>query len=232
MVLLKDKKVLITAGPTREAIDPVRFISNHSSGKMGYAIAEALLKLGAKVTLISGPVNVKLKHSNLTVIPVVSAAAMYEASKLFFDTIDIVIFTAAVADYRPETVSERKIKKAGEELLIRLVKNIDIAFEFGKLKGNNQLSVGFALETNDEIIHAREKLQQKNFDMLILNSMNDAGAGFEYDTNKITIFTKDAPEIAYPVKHKTAVAEDILKALTTMISQRAYPILMEASPIL
>src|SRR5205085_12136846 len=182
-----NKNILITAGPTQEALDPVRFISNHSSGKMGFAIAEAFLRQGAHVYLVSGPVSIRLEHLNLQVIPVKTANEMFLACCRFFDVADVVIFSAAVADYRPANVATQKIKKQEDEFTIKMVKNVDIAYELGKLKKANQLIVGFALETNDEITHAIGKLRKKNFDMVVLNSMNDAHATFGHDTNKITI---------------------------------------------
>ncbi|MES1217704.1 MAG: phosphopantothenoylcysteine decarboxylase, partial [Bacteroidota bacterium] len=168
-----NKKVLITAGPTLEAIDPIRYISNHSSGKMGYAIAETFLENGAEVFLVSGPVQLQLQHPKLKVVKVNSASEMYLACCHFFEKVDIAVFAAAVADYRPEKVAEQKIKKEDSSYTIKMVKNIDIAYEFGKVKANKQLSVGFALETNDELKHAIGKLDKKNFDIVVLNSMND-----------------------------------------------------------
>lgn len=220
MSILKNKKILITAGPTREAIDPVRYISNHSSGKMGYAIAEAFLNKGASVILISGPVNLQLKHPDAKVIPVTSALEMQKACLGYFNEIDIAVFAAAVADYRPQTVADRKIKKAGNELCIKLVKNPDIAFEFGRLKRTGQLSIGFALETNDELMNAESKLLCKNFDMVILNSMNDAGAAFGYDTNKITIIQEGMATKEFPVKKKTDVADDILREIAAIMQNQ------------
>jgi phosphopantothenoylcysteine decarboxylase/phosphopantothenate--cysteine ligase len=171
--ILKNKKILITAGPTREAIDPVRYISNHSSGKMGYAIAESFLKQEAEVLLISGPVHLKLEHPRLAIVHVNSAMEMYLACCRFFESIDIAVFAAAVADYRPAVIADQKIKKDGDSFSIRMVKNVDIAYEFGKIKTANQVAVGFALETNDELKHATGKLDKKNLDMVVLNSMND-----------------------------------------------------------
>jgi len=222
MSILKNKKILITAGPTREAIDPVRYISNHSSGKMGYAIATEFLRQGAKVILISGPVNVQLQHPNLKLISVTSAFEMYVASSLHFNEIDIAVFAAAVSDYKPEIFEKKKIKKSGEEFFIKLVKNKDIAYEFGKFKNDSQLSIGFALETNDELMNAESKLRCKNFDMVILNSMNDAGATFEHDTNKVTMIDKNLLLQEFPVKHKSEVAVDIIKMIAGMVINKQF----------
>ncbi|HLK27638.1 MAG TPA: phosphopantothenoylcysteine decarboxylase [Puia sp.] len=214
-----NKKVLITAGPTREAIDPVRYISNHSTGKMGYAIAERFLKYGAEVFLISGPVNIYLHHPNLKIVKVNPASEMYLACCKFFEEVDIAVFAAAVADYRPEHVSAQKIKKDDSSFTIKMVKNIDIAFEFGRIKTNEQFSVGFALETNDELKYAIGKLDKKNFDMVVLNSMNDANAGFGYDTNKINIIKKDFSIREFSLKPKACVAEDIVLEIASMIEE-------------
>ena len=208
--ILKNKQVLITAGPTKEAIDPVRFIGNHSSGKMGYAIAAACLQQGAFVTLVSGPVCLQLNHPRLTLTKVNSANEMWLACKQYFAAADLVVFAAAVADYRPEVVATQKIKKQEDSFIIKMVKNIDIAYEFGKIKGRKQVTVGFALETNNELAHAAGKLKRKNFDMVILNSLNDANAGFGYDTNKITIIKNDGSCIPFELKTKQLVAEDIV----------------------
>ena len=215
--ILCNKKVLITAGPTREAIDPVRYISNHSSGKMGYAIAEAFLQQGAEVFLVSGPVHIRMQHPGLTTIHVNSALEMYDACCPFFEVVDIAVFAAAVADYRPAKVAEQKIKKEETTFNISLVKNVDIAYEFGKIKTVFQVSVGFALETNDELAHARHKLKKKNFDMVVLNSMNDSNATFGYDTNKVTVISKSAPPKEFSLKPKTDVANDIVKQITLFI---------------
>ena len=221
---LNNKKVLITAGPTREAIDPVRYISNHSSGKMGYAIAEQLLEQGAKVFLISGPVNIKLEHPNLKIVKINSANEMYLACCHFFEEVDVAVFAAAVADYRPEKVAEQKIKKDESSFTIKMTKNVDIAYEFGRVKTNRQISVGFALETNDELKHAIGKLDKKNLDMVILNSMNDSNATFGYDTNKITIIKDDFSKKEFPLKNKTEVAKDIVNeiAATTLLLQEKH----------
>ena len=221
--LLNNKKILITAGPTREAIDPVRYISNHSSGKMGYAIAEELLKQGAEVFMISGPVCIELKHPGLTIVHVNSASEMYMACCRFFEKTDIAIFAAAVADYRPAKIARHKIKKDDSTFTISMVKNVDIAYEFGKIKRDDQLAVGFALETNDELFHAQAKLQKKNFDMVILNSMNDANATFGYDTNKITAIKKDLAPKEFLLKQKSEVAKDIVQEIAALIVRQYEP---------
>ena len=204
---LHGKKILITAGPTREALDPVRYISNHSSGKMGYAIAEQFLQQGAEVFLVSGPVCIQLAHPQLKLVHVNSASEMYLACCQFFEQVDIAVFAAAVADYRPSTVAEQKIKKDDiSSFIIKMMKNIDIAYEFGQVKTIHQLSIGFALETNDELSHAIGKLNKKNFDMVVLNSMNDTNATFGYDTNKVTIIKNDFSQTSYSLKSKKEVA--------------------------
>ncbi len=214
------KNVLITAGPTQEAIDPVRYISNHSSGKMGYALAEAFLHQGANVFLISGPTCLNLQHTRLQVVKVKTAFEMYMGCCRFFGQADIIVFAAAVADYRPANVAQQKIKKQGDEFTIRMVKNIDIARELGAVKKPQQIAVGFALETNDEIEHAVGKLATKNFDMIVLNLMNDQQATFGYDTNKITIIKRDRQEIEFPLKPKTEVAHDILNEIALIMQTR------------
>jgi len=218
--IFKNKKVLITAGPTREAIDPVRYISNHSSGKMGYAIAEEFLREGANVFLVSGPVCLTLKHPRLTVVTVTSAREMDLACCNFFEEVDIAIFAAAVADYRPEVISKQKIKKDEPSFTIKMIKNVDIAYEFGKIKSSRQLSIGLALETNDELTHATRKLIKKNFDMVVLNSMNDKSATFGFDTNKITIITSDFVQKEFPLKNKNEVAKDIVEAVFQLSLKR------------
>jgi phosphopantothenoylcysteine decarboxylase / phosphopantothenate---cysteine ligase len=219
---LRGKKVLITAGPTQEAIDPVRYISNHSSGKMGYAIAEHFLAQGAKVFLVSGPVSIKLEHPNLKIVKVRSANEMYLACCHFFEDVDVAVFSAAVADYRPDKIADQKIKKDESSFTIRMVKNIDIAYEFGKIKTDRQISVGFALETNDELKHAIGKLAKKNFDMIILNSMNDSNATFGFDTNKIAVIKSDFSQKNFPLKSKKEVAIDIVKEINKTISDGDY----------
>ncbi|MCZ4245710.1 bifunctional phosphopantothenoylcysteine decarboxylase/phosphopantothenate--cysteine ligase CoaBC [Pedobacter punctiformis] len=210
------KKAMVTAGPTYEAIDPVRFIGNHSSGKMGYAIADELTRLGAEVTLISGPSTQK---SNFPVhrIDVVSAQDMFNACTSIFDQVDITVMCAAVADYRPKTVSAQKIKKQENNLTLELEKTVDILSALGKIKKEHQTLVGFALETNDEENYAKGKLEKKNLDLIVLNSLNDKGAGFKSDTNKITIFNKAFERTVFEVKSKTEVAKDICEAILKII---------------
>ena len=211
--LLKNKKILITAGPTYEKIDPVRFIGNYSSGKMGYAVAEACAERGAEVTLVSGPVSLSTKHPGIRVVRVESAAEMYEAATKAFPSMDAAILSAAVADYRPETASDTKIKReATGEMTLHLVPNPDIAASLGAMKKPGQILVGFALETDHGIQHAEEKLQRKHLDFIVLNSLQDAGAGFQYDTNKISIIDRHE-RVDYPLKTKQNVAIDIVNRL-------------------
>lgn len=198
---LKGKKVMITAGPTYEKIDPVRFIGNYSSGKMGYALAEVCAERGAEVTLISGPVNLNVSHPNIHRIDVESAEQMYQAAKEAYAQADAGILCAAVADFTPEQTADHKIKREKDDLVLRLKPTQDIAAALGKEKKPHQLLVGFALETNDEILHAQDKLVRKNFDFIVLNSLNDKGAGFRCDTNKITIIERQG-ETPYPLKGK------------------------------
>lgn len=213
---LKGKKVLITAGPTYEKIDPVRFIGNYSSGKMGYALAESCARRGAEVTLVSGPVQVKAQHPSIKVIKVESAHQMHEAAIEVFPTSDAAILCAAVADFTPEMKADQKIKREKEDLILKLVPTEDIAAALGKIKKENQCLVGFALETNNELANARHKLEKKNFDFIVLNSLQDAGAGFQCDTNKITIVDKEKA-IPYPLKTKTEVADDIIDRLANLL---------------
>lgn len=213
---LKGKKVLITAGPTYEKIDPVRFIGNYSSGKMGYALAESCARRGAEVTLVSGPVQVKAQHPSIKVIKVESAHQMYEAAIEAFPTSDAAILCAAVADFTPEVKADQKIKREKEDLILKLVPTEDIAATLGKIKKENQCLIGFALETNNELANARHKLKKKNFDFIVLNSLQDAGAGFQCDTNKITIVDKEKAT-PYPLKTKTEVADDIIDRLANLL---------------
>ena len=209
---LKGKKVMITAGPTCEKIDPVRFIGNYSSGKMGYALAEECANRGAEVTLVSGPVTLKAHHPNIHRVDVESAQQMYEAAKEAFSNTDAAILCAAVADFTPDIVADHKIKREKDDLILQLKPTQDIAASLGKKKKNGQIMVGFALETNDEQQNAQGKLERKNFDFIVLNSLNDKGAGFRVDTNKITIIDKEGAT-PYPLKSKTEVASDIINRL-------------------
>ncbi len=217
MTSLRHKKVLITAGPTREALDPVRYLSNHSSGKMGYAIAQQFLEQGSEVILISGPVSIVLSHPRLKIVNVNSANEMYLACCRFFEETDIAVFAAAVADYRPEKIAEHKIKKDESSFTITMVRNVDIAFEFGKIKTARQLSICFALETTDEVAHAIVKLKKKNLDMVVLNSINDANATFGYDTNKINTIKRDGVMKEFPLKQKSDVAKDIVSEISSLM---------------
>ena len=209
-------KVAITAGPTYERLDPVRFIGNYSSGKMGFALAEECAKHGAEVTLICGPVQLTTNHSNIHRIDVESAEEMYQAATKYFPTMDAGILCAAVADFTADHIADEKIKRKGDELHICLKPTKDIAASIGKIKKPNQTLVGFALETNDEQQNAQSKLERKNFDFIVLNSLNDKGAGFRCDTNKITIIDK-IKATEYPLKSKALVAKDIIDRLTEYI---------------
>lgn len=209
---LRGKKVLITAGPTYEAIDPVRFIGNHSSGKMGFEIAKSAANLGAEVFLISGPSHEQIKHSLIHRIDVVSADEMYTSAHQFFPEVHITILAAAVADYKPKNVSHQKIKKKDAALSIELEPANDILASLGEIK-KDQFLVGFALETDNEIENAKSKLKRKNLDMIILNSLQDKGAGFASNTNKITIIDKNLNEKAFELKSKEAVSNDILNEI-------------------
>tara|TARA_R110001592_G_scaffold178278_1_gene418971 strand:- start:1418 stop:2626 length:1209 start_codon:yes stop_codon:yes gene_type:complete len=214
---LKGKKILITAGPTYEAIDPVRFIGNHSSGKMGFEIAKAAANLGAEVVLISGPSNQQVQHSFIKRINITSAAEMYDAVHKEFVNVDIAILSAAVADYKPKNVASQKIKKTSNSLEIQLETTKDILASLGVIK-KQQFLVGFALETNNEIENAKGKLQRKNLDMIVLNSLQDKGAGFAKNTNKITIIDADLKETPFKLKEKYEVANDILNEILKRIS--------------
>ncbi|MBR6339708.1 MAG: bifunctional phosphopantothenoylcysteine decarboxylase/phosphopantothenate--cysteine ligase CoaBC [Alloprevotella sp.] len=213
---LQGKTVLVTAGPTYERIDPVRFIGNYSSGKMGYAIARSLCRRGAHVVLVSGPTSLSLAHPNLEVVSVESAAQMYDACTARFPQADGAVLCGAVADFTPDCVFDTKIKREGNVLNMRLVPTRDIAAALGAQKRKGQVLAGFALETNDELAHARQKLQRKNFDFIVLNSLRDAGAGFRTDTNKVTILTPTS-EQAFPLKSKSDVADDIVDALCRLL---------------
>lgn len=211
---LKDKKIVITAGPTYEKIDPVRFIGNYSSGKMGYALAEACANRGAEVILVSGPVSLSAHHPAIKRIDVESADEMYEATVHAFQEANAAILCAAVADYRPENKAEQKIKREkDEELLLRLVANKDIAAALGSMKKDGQVLAGFALETQNGVQHATGKLERKNLDFIVLNSLSDAGAGFRCDTNKVSILERNGLITEYALKSKTEVAGDIVNKL-------------------
>ena len=207
---LSNKEVLITAGPTYEAIDPVRFIGNRSSGKMGIALALECAKNGAKVNLVLGPSHIVVKHSNISVSKVESASEMFKMVNSYFKSSDIAIFAAAVADYTPSFVAKNKIKKSDEKLTISLLKTTDILSEMALKKTAKQFVVGFALETENELENAKEKLKSKNLDMIVLNSLNNKGAGFEHNTNKITIIDKQNNIFDFELKDKSAVAKDII----------------------
>lgn len=210
---LQGRKALVTAGPTYEPIDPVRFIGNHSTGKMGIAIAQQLQQEGAEVTLVLGPTSLQTELNGLQVIRVHTAEEMYQASIAAFNNADIAIMSAAVADYSPSNPSAEKIKKRQEDLVLELKKTRDILKELGHSKKPNQVVVGFALETNNEKEFALEKLKTKNADMIILNSLKDEGAGFGHETNKITIFDKGGTAVNFETKSKSAVAKDIVDTL-------------------
>ena len=213
---LAGKKILITAGPTYEKIDPVRFISNYSSGKMGYALAESCAESGAEVILISGPVSLSTRHPAIRRIDVESAEEMYKAATEFYPACDAGILCAAVADFTPETVAPNKIKREKDDLLIKLKPTRDIAAALGQMKQPHQRLIGFALETHDELAHAQEKRKRKNFDFIVLNSLNDKGAGFRYDTNKITI-VDESGHTPYPLKSKQEAANDIIGKLASIL---------------
>jgi len=207
------KKIMITAGPTYEKIDPVRFIGNYSSGKMGFALAEACAERGAEVLLIVGPVALKTSYPNIRRVDVESAAQMFEAATDGFGEMDAAILCAAVADFTPAQTFETKTKRGENDLLLQLKPTEDIAAALGESKKDGQVLVGFALETDQEEKNARSKLERKNLDFIVLNSLNDSGAGFRHETNKITILNKDGDILDFPLKTKKEVAEDILNML-------------------
>ena len=215
---LAGKWVLVTAGPTYEKIDPVRFIGNYSSGKMGFALAEACAEAGAEVTLVAGPVSLTTSHASIHRVDVESAAEMYRAAVDVYDRADAAIMCAAVADYAPETVSDVKLKRSGDERVLRLKPNPDIAAELGRRKRPGQCLVGFALETNDEESNARLKMEKKNLDFIVLNSLRDAGAGFRCDTNKVTVIGREGEPVEIPCKLKTEVAADIVDILARYLT--------------
>ncbi len=215
------KKALVTAGPTYEAIDPVRFIGNHSSGKMGIALAEALYMHGAEVELVCGAINTTIIYRGINVTHVTTAEEMYSACVSYFPASDIAIMTAAVADYKPAIAARQKIKKTEDSFKLELIKTKDILKALGSLKKDKQLLVGFALETNNEKENALKKLKEKNADMIVLNSMNDAEAGFGKETNKVTIFDKAMIEYSFEVKSKKLVAKDIVDLLIKKVNDEA-----------
>ena len=213
----KGKKVVVTAGPTYEKIDPVRFIGNYSSGKMGLAIAEELAGRGAEVVLVCGPVNLKTCHPAIRRVDVESAAQMYEVTSKEFVNSDVAVLSAAVADFTPKEKADHKIKRGKDDLLLELLPTKDIAAELGRIKTASQLLIGFALETNDEEINALSKMQRKNLDMIVLNSLNDKGAGFSVDTNKVTILDKAGNKTVYELKTKVEVAKDIVDQIASRL---------------
>lgn len=213
---LEGKKVLISAGPTIEELDPVRYISNHSSGKMGYSLAETALSLGAEVKLISGPTNQSISSENIKIVHIKTGNELLEAIRNDYNNSDIVIMAAAVSDYKPIEFSEKKIKKDNNELNIKFEKTTDILFELGQNK-KNQILVGFALENNNELSHAKNKLEKKNLDLIVLNSLNDEGAGFGYDTNKITVVDCSGNVTPYKLKKKNEVADDVFKHIIELM---------------
>ncbi len=216
---LSGKNILITAGPTYEKIDPVRFIGNYSSGKMGYALAEECAGRGAKVTLVSGPVQMTAKHPAIRTLHVESAEEMASASKEVFPAMDAAILCAAVADFTPEQQADRKIKRLNDDLVLRLKPTEDIAATLGKTKAAKQVLVGFALETDQELQHAQDKLKRKNFDFIVLNSLNNQGAGFRYDTNQVTIVDASG-KTDFPLKPKSEVAVDIVNRLRDTLQSK------------
>ncbi len=215
---LRDKKILITAGPTYEAIDPVRFIGNHSSGKMGYELAAAAKRAGAEVILISGPTHLENPDAGIKLIRVQSASQMYDAVMEHFPNVDVAIAAAAVSDYRPKTVADQKIKKASESLTLELERNPDILAGMGSKK-QKQLLVGFALETENEEENALGKLERKNLDLIVLNSLQDPGAGFQTETNKVKLLFKSGEKKDFGLKSKREVAEDILEEINALLNE-------------
>ena len=215
--LLKDKKILVTAGPTREPIDPVRFLSNHSSGKMGFAIADTCYENGADVILITGPTKEKCNYAGIKRIDIVSSDDMYEACKKFAPDMQVIIMSAAVADYKIENIAREKIKKQGHTMQLELTKTKDILHFLGTQKKDNQFLVGFALETNNERENAKIKLKNKNLDCIVLNSLKDDQAGFNFDTNKVTIIDRNEMEISFELKSKKEIAADIIAYILNKI---------------
>ena len=217
---LAGKKALVTAGPTFEAIDPVRFVGNHSTGKMGIAIAEALYTKGADVIVVCGPGTGKIKYKGIKVIPVTSAHEMFVSCNTEFPSSDIAVMAAAVADYTPKSISSQKIKKKTDLFHLELIKTKDILHSLGLIKKASQVLVGFALETENEEDNAKDKLERKNADLLVLNSLNDQGAGFGKDTNRVTIFERNSIKTEYEVKSKTLVAVDIVELIIKKLNEK------------
>ncbi|OFX87428.1 MAG: phosphopantothenoylcysteine decarboxylase [Bacteroidetes bacterium GWF2_33_16] len=217
---LLNKTILVTAGPTYEPIDPVRFIGNFSTGKMGFAIAEKLAEQGANVFLITGPTQLSTQNKSITRVDVQTADEMYENAVKYFSSCDAAIMSAAVADFKPVTKEDHKIKRGKENFQIELVPNKDIAAELGKLKTSKQVLVGFALETNDEFLNAIKKINTKNLDFIVLNSLNDKGAGFGFDTNKITIIDSAEKQYQFNLKSKSNAAVDIVNMLTDVLQKK------------
>ncbi len=213
---LSGLNALVTAGPTFEKIDPVRFIGNFSTGKMGVALAESLAEKGASVTLVAGPIHLAITGKNIKLVQVESAEEMYNACHASFAECDIAILAAAVADYKPADTATEKIKKKDQELTLKLVKTQDILASLGKIKRHDQSLIGFALETNNELQHAAQKLEQKNADMIVLNSLKDEGAGFGHDTNKVTVLTRNGKTCALPLLSKKETADAIINQITEM----------------
>ncbi len=213
---LSGKKVLITAGPTYEKIDPVRFVGNYSSGKMGFALAEVCAEQGAEVTLVCGPVSLQTSHPAIRRIDVESAAEMYEAATKHFKKADIAILSAAVADFTPQTTADKKIKRKGDDMVLRLQPTQDIAAALGAVKRKKQILVGFALETDNELENAVDKMERKNLDLIVLNSLRDKDAGFRVDTNKVTIIDRHHGLTAYDTKSKREVAKDIIEKVVKL----------------
>lgn len=219
---LDGKTVLVTAGPTHEAMDPVRFIGNRSSGKMGFAIAERMADLGARVHLVTGPTNLHTNHPGIDVLRVVSADEMFEASVRLFPESDVAVLAAAVADYKPKVKNEQKLKKSGAAMTLELTPTRDIAATLGEVKKNGQFVVGFALETENEKDNALKKLEAKKMDLIVLNSLRDEGAGFGHDTNKVSIIDQSGNMLGFALKDKKEVAVDIVDAILEKLGER-YP---------
>ncbi|MBW8685470.1 bifunctional phosphopantothenoylcysteine decarboxylase/phosphopantothenate--cysteine ligase CoaBC [Chitinophaga rhizophila] len=215
---LQGKKALVTAGPTQEPLDPVRYISNHSSGKMGIAIADALAAAGAEVTLVLGPTGLSAAHPSVKTIRVVTADDMFRGSEAHFAQSEVIVMAAAVADYRPKHIADLKMKKGeGDALILELEKTKDILRTLGATRTEKQVLVGFSLETNNEQEYALKKLREKNLDLVVMNSLNDKGAGFNHDTNKVTLFDKQGGINELPLKSKSEVAQDIVRKIVDIL---------------